>query len=301
MNQGPEKSQVGAESVAYDPDRLKEFIQGMENIPTLPAIAARLLHMAHDSDVGLAEISRLMSTDPALSARVLKIVNSAYFSLPRSVTSVRDAVVLLGLDSLRQVCLSVSVMGILRGSTPAVRSSTEKVWKHSLGAGLAGRALAVRIRLKEPEEAFTGARLHDIGRVLLLEFAPKETIRAALQAEKEHTSILEQELLELGFDHRHVGGWIASYWKLPEQILSAVMWHHNPEAKHWKSEDEGKLVTVVALANEIANFKDLCFAKAAPDIDLMATLRKLNIEPDELMETMEGLEDEVEEFQKMLK
>jgi HD-like signal output (HDOD) protein len=98
-----------------------------------------------------------------------------------------------------------------------------------------------------------------------------------------------------------VGGWIASNWKLPSQIVSVVMWHHNPEAKQWKSADEAKLVTVVALANEIANFKGLYFAKAAPDIDLMAALRKLNIEPDELLETMKGIEDEVEEFQKMLK
>jgi putative nucleotidyltransferase with HDIG domain len=197
---------------------------------------------------------------------------------------------------VRQLCIGVSITRLFMAKDPEPSEEVARLWKHAIAVGLTARTVAKSLHHPQCEVLFTAGLLHDIGHVILLEHAEGELKEAARKAEDDHSSILDAEASVLGFDHRHVGEWLASEWRLPRIFQIAIARHHDPESYAWESEAEQRAIAILALADEAAHFRGISFCRAQPTIDLPDTLSYLELEADEVTELTEELPEQVRAF-----
>lgn len=207
----------------------RDLINGTLDIPSLPMIFTRIDEAVNNPRSSLADIGRIISEDSSLTARLLKIVNSALYSFPNKIETISRAVTVVGTQQLRDLALATSVMKLFRGIPPDL-IDMEAFWRHSIACGIAARVLAALKREANIERFFVAGILHDIGRLVLCIKNP-DWMRAALgrcHASGELLYAVENE--ELGFDHAAVGRVLLESWKLPASLVETVACHHNPEA-----------------------------------------------------------------------
>lgn len=201
---------------------IRNFIMDTRTLPTLPGIVTRLNSLADNDKTSIQEMSRLVSSDQVLSARILRLANSPSYGFYR-VATISNAMILLGVDVVKSLVLSSSIFEIMEKNVLGL-------WEHSLGAGVAANIIAKRLRLPESEEISTAALLHDIGKVIIrLSSQEKFPDLPARIAEKGLTTY-EAEREILGTDHAEVGGWLAKSWFLPEKLIVPIAFHHDVEA-----------------------------------------------------------------------
>jgi putative nucleotidyltransferase with HDIG domain len=164
-------------------------------------------------------MSRLVSSDQVLSARVLRLVNSPSYGFYR-VSTISNAMILLGVDVVKCLALSSSIFEIMEKNVLGL-------WEHSLGAGVAANIIARRLQLTECEEISTAALLHDIGKVIIKLKFPEEHDQLLLLVDEQDLTYREAELKLLGIDHAEVGGWLAKSWYLPDKLLEPIAMHHD--------------------------------------------------------------------------
>lgn len=196
-------------------------IENISALPTLPGTFKKLSHVIGKPGVTLDEISRFVAGDPALTTKVLKMVNSAVYGFPGRISSVSHAIMLLGLNVVKGLLLGISVFEIMQ----QVMSG---LWNHSLGCAVASRTIAEKKRLKDPEEISVAGLLHDLGKVILmLDFQPhyEEAMR---QASAKGISIYEAELGVFQESHAAVGMWLAEKWHFPPNLVEVIAFHHRP-------------------------------------------------------------------------
>jgi HD-like signal output (HDOD) protein len=207
----------------------RDLINGTLDIPSLPMIFTRIDEAVNNPRSSLADIGRIISEDSSLTARLLKIVNSALYSFPNKIETISRAVTVVGTQQLRDLALATSVTKLFRGIPPDL-IDMEAFWRHSIACGVAARVLAALKREANIERFFVAGILHDIGRLVLCIKNP-DWMRAALgrcHASGELLYAVENE--ELGFDHAAVGRVLLESWKLPASLVETVAYHHNPEA-----------------------------------------------------------------------
>lgn len=171
----------------------------------------------------------MLRHDQALTSKLLAMANSAYYAFQFEVTTVRRAVVAVGYNEVRNLCMGLSLMGFLKPSVFHNREMTAQLWMHSLAVSQAARLLAQRSRVLEPEVAYTAGLLHDIGKVVLVAFYPDEVDKLQSLLVKEGQSFTEAErMLELS--HSEVGKALAEHWKLPAMLAQVISRHHAPHA-----------------------------------------------------------------------
>ncbi|BET69038.1 response regulator [Opitutales bacterium ASA1] len=221
-------------------DRILAVVSKLQHLPSMPVIYDQLLARIRDPDASIASIAELVARDPGMSAKILKLTNSAFFGLRRHVSDLADAVGFLGLDTLRSLTLSVHVFGQLETSEAV---DYRALWHHSLLTAAAARAIAEAAGAS-PEtqtEAFTGGLLHDTGRLILAMNFP-EASRAAERQGEPLRQLPERERRLLGFDHARVGAALFGLWGLPDVIVDLVAHHHEPRNSQFA--DAGALAFV---------------------------------------------------------
>ena len=177
----------------------------------------------------MADIAKIIREDPGLTARLLRIVNSAFYNFPSRVDTISQAVTIIGTQQLGALALATSVMQLFKG-LPDGFVSMDSFWRHSVGCGLAARVLATLRRETNAERYFVAGVLHDIGRLVMFIKAP-DASREALMSSREGKKLLyESERESFGFTHAVVGGVLLQTWKLPASLEEVVMFHHNPKA-----------------------------------------------------------------------
>jgi len=199
-----------------------------KNLPTLPTVLARILHLAESESASGRELIALIEHDQALTGKMLRLANSAFFGQSRRVSTIPRAVALLGLSTVRNLALGVKVWDTL--GTGMAQSRPEELWAHALAVGVAAKTLAARLRAGDPDEAFTAGVLHDVGRLVLAMRFREEYWRVVGDA-GEAGAIERKEAAGLGVDHAEVGGWILEAWSLPPTIVEAVRAHHAADAR----------------------------------------------------------------------
>jgi putative nucleotidyltransferase with HDIG domain len=197
-------------------------------IPPFPQIAIRILQLTNNEDVSMSRVSALISSEPAFSSEVLTIANSALYSVRSPVTSVLQAVAVLGTKRLRGLCLTVGVRAYLGDSLN--NESLRAMWRHSLACGLIAQRLA-RAGSMPKDDPYTAGILHDIGRVALAVIFPKEYASLLATHVGSASSVLQAERDLLGFDHCETGRYLIRDWKLPPHFVSIVSDHHSMRQK----------------------------------------------------------------------
>lgn len=231
-------------------NKVKQVISNIRNLPTPPIVFHQIQKVIKDPKVNASHIAAILAEDPAMSVKVLKLTNSAFYGLSREVESVKQAVVIVGLEAIKNLVLSASVLDMFKGKVDP--DFQEKYWRHSLAVAFCSRILANKCRangMVDPDAAFSGGLLHDIGKVVICCFMPEEFKKfAAARAADCETMTHKVEERVLGYDHAQVGSGLAIHWKLPHKVADAVMYHHYPEA----SADSDPIVHIVHVANYIA-------------------------------------------------
>ena len=215
-------------STLADPS-LQAVIAGAGNLPSIPSAFHDLMNKLKDPEWGAKEIATIIARDPAMSAKVLQLSNSAFFGVRRRVTSISDAVVSLGLDTLKTLALGVGVFSPFSANGPS-SFSIEKFGRHGLRAAVLSRKIAhaERFSQQEAEDAFVAGLLHDIGRLVMISAMPEKYDAAMLLSRAEHLPMFEAERRIYGTTHSEVGTYILWLWGLPDNIVQAVAHHHFP-------------------------------------------------------------------------
>lgn len=229
------------------------ILKRIRDIPSLPEVVTRILGIISEPNTPASQIAKLISYDPGLTSKVLRMVNSAAYGFQRQISSIQHGIMILGFNTVRGLVLSASIFKMFEGTAKAQGLDHKQFWEHSLGTAIAARVLAQSMRIPEADDVFSAAMLHDIGKVVLdVHFGPDyhQVLHAArLRAIPFHGPAfyqLEEEML--GVTHADIGHFLASKWKLPLTITEVIEFHHAPH----KAQNCGTLVHLVALANELA-------------------------------------------------
>ncbi len=261
-----------------DREDIRLGIRNIKNLPTLPIIVSRVLEVADDSGSSANELADIVSRDMSVSAKVLNLANSAFYGFSRRITTIPQAVVVLGFDTVRSLALSVSVFETLKQSEGDVSFDREAFWIHSIGCGTAARLIAKGLRFRDTGTFFVAGLLHDLGKVILDTYFNELYQEVVEEMVEEERSALDAETDILDIDHAEVGGWLAARWKFPEVLVAPIANHHNPMA----AEDAlFKETLIVHLANIVIKREGigLCYETEIPDpSDLVESELKLSDE-----------------------
>jgi HD-like signal output (HDOD) protein len=233
---------------------LQHRLESCPTLPSLPAVAVRVMQLCQAENLDLAEIGKVITNDPVLAAKILRLVNSPGYGLPQQVKTVSHAVALLGLNTVRSLSLSFSLAADLR-RRPHPNADLKSYWKRSLLAAAGARELVGALGATHlKEEAFLGGLLQDIGRLALLAVVPDLYQPLAGRAADDHGALIAVEHQALGCDHAEVGGWLIERWNLPQPLCLAAAYSHTPA--HLPAEADAEvalLVRVVALSGAVAD------------------------------------------------
>jgi putative nucleotidyltransferase with HDIG domain len=209
-------------------ERIAAVLADIKALPTLPDVAVRLLEMERNPNASAGEMAAMVEQDMSLAMRVLKMVNSPYFGLRREITSIQQAVVFIGTSNLRSVVLAGAVSNLFdrRGSVKSFNRM--EFWKHSLAVAAMSRELARRTKIVEPQIAFTGGLIHDMGKVVIDRFLHRDFELICDLMDNESMTMSDAEREILGVDHAQIGSHLASRWNLPDILREVVNCHHKP-------------------------------------------------------------------------
>jgi HD-like signal output (HDOD) protein len=232
------------------PEKYRAIVDGLGQVPSLPAIVARVLEVLNTPNTSADTAARLIGQDLALSAKVLRLANSAFYGIPRTISSVDQAIVILGFQTVRSLVMSASVMKILGKGNG--RLDRRAIWRHSVAAAMASRIVVHRVERRlglDVESAFMSALLHKIGTLILETSEPDEYQKILAEAAGEEALPLPiLERVHLQIDHPTVGGMLAERWGLPEELRDPIAFHLSPVS----SPNQKELAAVVHLSSYLA-------------------------------------------------
>ncbi len=220
--------------VAVDPNlskeaaRVRQITERIMGLPTLPSVVAKMIELVDNPKTSAASLARLISTDQALTAKILKLANSPYYGFPREISTVNLAIVVLGFNTVKDMGLSISVLNAFRGREESEHFDISKFWEHSIACAVAARFLARMFRYRIVGEAFVAGLLHDVGKVVLNQYLHPEFLRIMTEVHQNDVPLLEAENNVIGVTHAQVGGWLAEKWNLPAPITESISFHHDP-------------------------------------------------------------------------
>lgn len=212
------------------PLSLQDIVKRSNDLPTMPAAALAAMREA-DNPAGTARtVAEHVSHDQALSARVLRLSNSAYYGLTKQVTDLQEAVVVLGMRSVRNLAVVAASYPWMVKPLKGYMLEPIAMWKHSFGVAVGAQLVAKQYKVGDPDLAFTAGLLHNIGKVAMSVWLDNKVTAMLKLAMKDNLTFDEVERKLLGYDHTEVGAYLAEMWNLPDSLIRPIRFHHNPDA-----------------------------------------------------------------------
>jgi len=234
-------------NIQYTPDLLKERVQQLSNLSTLPYIAAKVMELVENPKTSASNLGKIISADQVLAGRILKLANSAYYGFPRKISTINLAIVILGFNTLRDLVLSISVVDQFK-----IKNNTllhiEDFWRHALIVGMGARLISRYLNYPIVGEVFVAGLLHDIGYLVLFQRFSKLFRKIYQTAHQEEISFLEAEKKTMDITHAEIGSWLADGWNLPTKLVKAIRYHHEPDKIFQNSE----LANIIHIADLIS-------------------------------------------------
>jgi putative nucleotidyltransferase with HDIG domain len=224
-----------------------DILQQVASLPPLPDTALKLMSVVSDPRSSVDQIVEAIRYDQAVTGQVLKLCNSAYFGLSRRVTSLNDAMVLLGTVKVLQLVMSVHTSSMLSKPQDGYGLEPGVLWRHSVAVAIGSSLVATRFNLTNVNLAFTAGLLHDIGKVVLNQYVAAEFREIIRQVTEEKRTFAEAEQEVLGFSHCTIGAALGEQWSLPEPTVNCIRYHHYPS----DLDPPDALVDTVYLANTL--------------------------------------------------
>ncbi|NLI29672.1 MAG: HDOD domain-containing protein [Nitrospiraceae bacterium] len=228
---------------------LEKIILQTGDIPSLPAVAAKVLQMISSENLSLNDLEKTIENDQAFSSRVLKIANSSFYGRNRTVDSISTALMLIGFKTMSSLVIATAMKDVNR----RFGLFEQKLWDHSLAVSLAASMLARETRLVPADEAHVAGLIHDVGKTVLNNNIPDQYVMIVENVYAGGGSFLEVEDAMLGYNHCNVGGFIARKWKLPKNLEVVIEFHHHTESSRDIDPTLEPLCQLVAVADSMAN------------------------------------------------
>lgn len=224
---------------------LEKAIMSAGDLPTIPVVATKVMQLIGDETTTAEELARVVASDPAVAARVLKISNSAFYGCQRQIQTLSSAVVVLGFHTLKSLVVAASVKQVYKPF-----GLTEKMlWEHSFGAGLAARIISSNTRAANEEESFLAGLFHDIGKIIMNTFDRDKFQIVIERCYNEGISFEDAEKSIFPFCHDEVGAYVIKKWNFPEALFNAVMQHHQLDFPEPADLYQVQLTAVTSLAD----------------------------------------------------
>ncbi|MDR0452367.1 MAG: HDOD domain-containing protein [Treponema sp.] len=240
-------------------DDLTEAVEKyIKSMPSFSVTVAKVLDVCNNPQSSPSELNRVISLDPVLVARVLRLINSAYDGLPRPVTNLVRAIIMLGINTVKNMALSTAILVKLAADAPS-EFSMDEFWRHSLCTGIAARLIAKKRRVEDSlaEEYFTAGLLHDIGKLPASALRAGEYSEAMELAGRERIDLYRAEERVLKLDHCAVGGIIVNAWRLEGAVADVIKYHHHYLEYEGPCRD---ILYTVAMADRFSSVKGIGFS-----------------------------------------
>jgi HD-like signal output (HDOD) protein len=223
----PVKPSTSSPAAPGGSDAVKDAVRRISTIATLPEVVAKIVSIVEDPKSSAAQLHKIVSHDPALVTRVLKVVNSAFYGLPGQIGSIERAIVLLGLNAVKNIAVAASLGQLFRGVKLCEGYTAKDLWTHSIAVAVASRDLARSQKLPIADEAFLAGMIHDVGLLISMQLHPEKLREACELASRDETAdfcALERKLT--GMDHQMLGQALCELWKFPRSCQVVAGNHH---------------------------------------------------------------------------
>jgi len=226
-------------------EKAGELVESIEDLPTLPEVVIGITQLVDDPDATAEDVYRIVSTDPSLSATMLKLVNSAFYGVSRSVTSLEQAIRILGFVTVRNIALAAFVFDAF--VTGKGQFDYKGFWMHSIGSAVAAKVLARRRRIKGSGEYFVFGLLHDLGEIVLMQYTP-EKLEEIIDQATDGKELSEAERAVVACTHNEIGAALAGKWDFPPSLVAVISGHCAGE----EDEEFKREIAVTTCATAIA-------------------------------------------------
>ncbi|MBI5099621.1 MAG: HDOD domain-containing protein [Nitrospirae bacterium] len=262
-------------------DSLKQYVQKITQLPTIPVVAQEILKLVHDELTSVDKLDNIIENDPPITAKILSVANSAFFGYKTTTQTIHDAIIRIGFNNVKDVALGVSLMTVFEERAGRVRAfDYQRIFNHSVTVGAVAQLISKDLKMKFAEEIFMNGILHDLGYLVLNKYFP-DTYMQVLSLFEKGENLLEAEKEVLEFTHAEIGAWLAEKWNLPEGVLETILYHHNPSL----AKKNLKRVAVIHIADYIVSKGIFSVTKTNPDYPLdSSSLSILEISEDYLKE-----------------
>lgn len=211
------------------PHTAAQLVEGVETLRSLPSAYLHIKRVIDDPRSSTNDLAKAISSDPALTARVLRLVNSPLYGFNSKIETVSRALVVLGIQQIHDLALATSVAAVFKSARPQ-RLDMERFWRESVYCALAARSVAKLCNVMDSERLFVAGLLHGLGTLVVFDRAPGEAAEAARQAAQGERSIVDAQRALIGCDYAAVGALLARRWNLPSNLCSAIAHHLQPDA-----------------------------------------------------------------------
>jgi HD-like signal output (HDOD) protein len=226
----------------------QEAVKKITAIATLPEVTSKIISTVEDPKASASTLHKIVSHDPALVSRILKVVNSAFYGLPGQIGSIERAIVLLGLNAVKNIAVAASLGQMFRGVRLCDDFTPKDLWTHCMAVAVTSRELAKQMKLPIADEAFLAGMIHDLGILVELQTTPEQLRAACEKAKTTGGDFCEIEREMMGVDHQLLGETLAAHWKFPRSCQLVAGFHHNPATL---ADQNRLMVTLVYVADTI--------------------------------------------------
>jgi putative nucleotidyltransferase with HDIG domain len=236
------------------PAEVLKKLELIRNLPTLPAVVEKLGTTMSDPNSDAKQVANIIEDDPAIMTRILKVVNSAFYASSEEVTSVQHAVARMGMTTVSNLAMTTSVFSAFDAQDDEM-FNMEDFWRHSISSGIAAGVVYERAREHIPrrytkEVLRLAGLLHDIGKIVMIQYLHDDFTRALALAESSGIPLVQAETQVLNTNHCQIGAWLGAKWNLSNELLQVIEFHHAPESG---DEKYSAIVALVHIANYICN------------------------------------------------
>ncbi len=252
-----------------------KMIMLTRDLPPMPVVAKRVMSVVNDPSTDATQLQEIISKDQAMTSQILKIANSALYSCSRKIEKLSDAIVMLGFNSIRSLSImnATSKLYTMTGGGRVMGLKDKLLWEHSLGAAVAAKLAAMKVKPSYAEQAFMGGLMHDLGKLVFHQKIPGEFDQIVEEVYNTGRHFAEVENEKLGFTHAEVGARLIKKWKLTEDFERAVGEHHNIEPE---METDSDLVYYIDFANNFCHKFNIGFLNE-PDMDLAGEISSITL------------------------